>query len=58
MKKAKYPTPCAADGKDQASGDLYAAINNVGRQRNRRTFQPKVPTIGKEAAGGGRDADN
>ena len=32
MKKAKYPTPCAADGKDQASGDLYAAINNVGGQ--------------------------
>ena len=51
MKKHQYPTPCAADGKDQASGDLYATINQVGRQRTRRR---QVPTIGKEAVGGGQ----
>ena len=28
-----WPTPCAADGKDQASGDLYARVDQVGRQR-------------------------
>jgi len=30
---AKWPTPCAVDGKYQASGDLYARVNQVGRQR-------------------------
>lgn len=43
----KWPTPCAADGKDQASGDLYARINRCGRQRHRQT-------TGKGAAGGGQ----
>jgi hypothetical protein len=33
-----WPTPAAADGKDQASGDLYARLNNVGRQRSIPTF--------------------
>ena len=35
---AMWPTPCAADGKDEASGDLYARVNQVGRQKGKPTL--------------------
>ena len=37
------PAPCAADGKDEASGDLYAAINQVGRQRGKPRLRYWTP---------------
>ena len=37
------PTPCAADGKDGASGDLYARFKDVGRQRGKASLLPTPP---------------
>jgi hypothetical protein len=48
---ALMPTPCAADGVDGASGDLYARFKNVGRQRGK---VPLIPTLtASDAAGAG-----
>ncbi len=37
---AQYPTPCAADAEKGGRRDLYAKINNVGRQR--KYFTPSA----------------
>lgn len=40
---ALYPTLCAADGQKGSRGDLYAFLNNTGRQR--RSLRSLLPTL-------------
>lgn len=49
---ALLPTPCAVDGKDGQTGDLYARLANVGRQR--RSLMP-TPTAGDASSSGSRN---